>query len=66
MNKMMVILAGTALLAINGIAAQADPPKLAIGEPFPNLTLPSMEDGSPTSITSFRGKKLILHVFASW
>ena len=66
MNKIQVILAGTALLAINGIAAQADPPKFAIGEPFPNLTLPSMEDGSPTSITNFRGKKLILHVFASW
>lgn len=66
MNKMKVIVAGAALLAMSGVAAQADPPKFAIGEPFPDLTLPSLEDGSPASITVFRGKKIILHVFASW
>lgn len=36
------------------------------GEPFPEIVLPSMEDGSPTSIRDFRGKRVMLHVFASW
>ena len=37
-----------------------------VGQPFPALALPALEDGSPRSIADFRGKKLILHVFASW
>jgi len=36
------------------------------GEPFPDLVLPSMDDGSPMSIADFRGKRVMLHVFASW
>ena len=39
---------------------------LAVGRPFPDLTLPALEDGKPVSIRDFRGQKLILHVFASW
>lgn len=37
-----------------------------VGEPFPNVTLPSAEDGSPLSLADFRGQKVILHIFASW
>ena len=36
-----------------------------VGKPFPALTLPAL-DGAPGSVADFRGKKLILHVFASW
>jgi hypothetical protein len=36
------------------------------GQQFPEVVLPSLKDGQPMSITEFRGKKLILHVFASW
>lgn len=36
------------------------------GEPFPELVLPSMEDGTPMSIADFRGRRVMLHVFASW
>ena len=39
---------------------------MEIGKPFPSLTLPSMEDGSPMSVEQFRGKKLLLFVYASW
>ena len=39
---------------------------IEVGRPFPNLTLPALEDGSPASIANFRGKKTLLHVFASW
>ena len=44
----------------------ANAPRIALGEPFPNLVLPSIEDGKPRSIADFRGQKLALHVFASW
>ena len=44
----------------------AGAPRIAIGEPFPNLVLPSIDDGQPRSIAEFRGQKLVLQVFASW
>lgn len=37
-----------------------------VGDVFPNITLPSLADGSPDSVESYRGSKIILHVFASW
>lgn len=37
-----------------------------VGQVFPEILLPSAEDGRPLSVASFRGKKTILHVFASW
>lgn len=40
--------------------------KIEVGRPFPNLVLPLLEDGRPSSIVQFRGKKTLLHVFASW
>lgn len=39
---------------------------IEVGRPFPTLALPLLEDGSPASIARFRGKKTLLHVFASW
>ncbi len=37
-----------------------------VGQPFPTLAFPGLEDGAPKSIADFRGKRVILHVFASW
>jgi hypothetical protein len=39
---------------------------LKVGKAFPNIALPSLRDGSPLSISDFRGEKLILHIWASW
>ena len=36
------------------------------GETFPDLAFPSLEDGTPTRLSDFRGTKVMLHVFASW
>ena len=36
------------------------------GEAFPTLALPSAADGRPVSVAEFRGKKLIINIFASW
>ena len=46
--------------------AFAAPPDLSVGNPFPDLVLPSLDGGRAMSIADFRGKKVILHVFASW
>lgn len=37
-----------------------------VGQTFPAISLPSLEDNLPRSITQFRGQKTILHIFASW
>ena len=39
---------------------------LEVGEPFPVIALPSAKDGQPMSVNDFRGRKLLLHLFASW
>lgn len=40
-------------------------PTFEVGSPFPDFVLPSL-DGGPMSITTFRGKRVALIVFASW
>ena len=56
-----VLLAGA--LALSSKAAEV---AVRVGEPFPALLLPSLADGSPLSIEQFRGRKVLLHQFASW
>lgn len=53
------------LSASLGSAAER-PDSIRVGAPFPNVVLPSLKDGRPMSIADFRGKKVILHIFASW
>ena len=60
-----------AMILLGGCAQQASvkaPPDVSIevGKPFPNLVLPALADGKPSSIAQFQGKKVLLHVFASW
>jgi len=60
-----VVLLGAPLLALpRSVNAEEVPVRL--GEPFPALVLPSLVDGSPLSIEQFRGRKVLLHQFASW
>ena len=42
------------------------PMRLEVGQPFPDIVLPNLADGRAGSIAQFRGRKLLLHVFASW
>ncbi len=68
-------LAVTALLPVALMACQGEPSRTSdtsrrspfqVGQPFPDLTLPALQDGLPASIRDYRGQKVILHVFASW
>ena len=55
-----------ATLPIMAMKVDADEKKLVIGQPFPTIYLPSLHDGKLQSVASFRQRKLMLHVFASW
>jgi peroxiredoxin len=37
-----------------------------VGQRHPDFTLPTIDDRSPVSLSSFRGKKVLLIQFASW
>lgn len=39
---------------------------LGEGQFFPDLVLPSVADGKPRSFAEFRGRRLLVLVFASW
>ena len=68
------------LAATAAITAQPQPPKpkpiwarnhplpagFNPGEAFPTVALPAAADGRPTSLADFRGKKVIVNIFASW
>ena len=36
------------------------------GDRFPEIEFPPIEGGEGVAISSFAGKKLMLHLFASW
>ena len=60
-------LAVALLLMAPGAGGQGLPETgFTAGEPFPTVAFPSLTDGQPTAISDFRGKRVILHVFASW
>ena len=37
-----------------------------VGEPFPAIALPTADAARPVSVAEFRGRKVIVNVFASW
>ena len=40
--------------------------RFSVGDHFPDLPFPALADGKPTRLSDFRGRKVMLHVFASW
>ena len=47
-----------------GAFAATYPPR--VGEPHPDVLLPSIEDGAAVSLAQFHGRKVLLIQFASW
>lgn len=54
------------LLTLNIVGAQTSSRELVVGQAFPDIVFPSLEDGHPLSLAHFRGRKVILHIWASW
>lgn len=67
-NALIIIVAFTLLQWAAPIRADepTDLPSIEVGKPFPDLVFPSLEDRAPRRIRDFRGKRVLLHVFASW
>ena len=59
-----LLAAGLAVLISQPVSGQT--PEFQVGEPFPALKLPSLEDGRLTSLERSRGTPLVLHIWASW
>jgi hypothetical protein len=51
-------------VAICAASAQAFEPK--VGAPLPDFTLPRIDNGEPVSLSDYRGRKVLLVMFASW
>jgi hypothetical protein len=47
-------------------ALSSDSAEFREAQMFPAMTFPALDGGRPGSVADFRGKKLILHIFASW
>ena len=63
-----VCVATTVLVGVLHVVSEtsAAPPRFEVGQPFPDITLPALDDGRPLTVSHFRGKKLVLQIFASW
>jgi len=69
LSSVVAMLLATASLATAtapGAGAQRLDPRFDVGDVFPDLVLPSLDDGTPLRLSDFRGRKVMLHVFASW
>jgi len=64
--RLIFLFVVVAMVVSRGMVARPSSTGFKVGEPFPNLVLPSLADGKPLSLARFRGQKLILHIFASW
>jgi len=62
----LALLLGISLMLPSLANAQENGPTLEVGKPLPVVSLPTMRDGEPMSIADHRGKRVVLHVFASW
>ncbi|MFQ5718593.1 MAG: hypothetical protein ACE5IK_03505 [Acidobacteriota bacterium] len=63
-HRSMPLLIVSSLLA--GPALAGGMGQIQVGQPFPALVLPAAEDAHPTSLDEYLGRKVVLHVFASW
>jgi len=54
------------LVAALPLPSGAEDVPVRVGQAFPALVLPALADGSPLAIERFRGRKVLLHQFASW
>jgi hypothetical protein len=66
MWKLALTLAACGILLGSASRAGAASYAPKVGERHPDFTLPTIGDRTPTSLSNFRGKKVLLIQFASW
>ena len=66
MRKLALALATCGVFLGSTARASAGSYAPKVGERHPDFTLPRIGDRTPTSLSDFRGKKVLLIQFASW
>jgi hypothetical protein len=66
MRKLVLALATCGMMLGSTLPAWAATYAPKVGERHPDFTLPKIDNRTPTSLSSFRGKKVLLIQFASW
>ena len=70
MGFVRVLLACSLLAVLAGagpaVGRSLPPTGFQTGAPFPDLPLPALDGTSAFSVGDVSGRKLVLHVFASW
>ena len=66
MRKLALTLATCGLMIGSTSATSAGVYAPKVGERHPDFTLPAIDTRTPISLSSFRGKKVLLIQFASW
>jgi hypothetical protein len=66
MQNLALTLATCGIMLGSTAAASAAAYAPKVGERHPDFTLPTIDNRTPTSLSSFRGKKVLLIQFASW
>jgi len=65
MRIMTCLLLGLAI-GSSAAAGSSKSYSFEVGSPFPVIALPSLDNDKPLSVKDFRGRKLVLHIWASW
>ena len=66
MRKLALAIATWGMLFGSTPHASAASSAPEVGQSHPDFTLPTIGDRTPVSLSSFRGKKVLLIQFASW
>jgi thiol-disulfide isomerase/thioredoxin len=61
-----MLLAGLSLLALTGCHERSAPSGASVGQPFPQMVLARLADAQPVASTSWRGRNVVLNVWATW
>jgi hypothetical protein len=66
MRNLALTLATSVVMLGSTSVASAAPYTPKVGKRHPDFTLPTIDNRTPTALSSFRGKKVLLIQFASW
>ena len=66
MVRVTTLVLGAALGGSAGGGVSPPAQGLEVGQLFPVRPFPALEDGSPRSLADYRGRRVLLQVFASW
>ena len=64
MHELLPFILSATLLAANASVGRAQ--KIAVGEPAPDFTVPSLDGKTTYRLSDFRGHRVLIFTWASW